>query len=75
VTFALTRPMPFEPFARHAHWGQWHFMPSETHPMGGMQFQVTLLAILVYLVLNGNGVNEAGPPTGDLARAPLQPPA
>jgi putative oxidoreductase len=42
------------------HWGQWHFMATETHPMGGMQFQVTLLAILVYLLLKGNGVNEAG---------------
>lgn len=36
------------------HWGQWHFMATETHPMGGMQFQVTLLLILVYLFLKGN---------------------
>jgi len=46
------------------HWGQWHFMASESHPMGGMQFQVTLLAVLVYLALKGNGVNQvvaAGP--------------
>ena len=21
------------------HWGQWNFLPSETHPMGGLQFQ------------------------------------
>ena len=40
------------------HWGQWHFMATETHPMGGMQFQTTLLLILVYLLLKGNSVNE-----------------
>ncbi len=38
------------------HWGQWHFMATETHPMGGMQFQVTLLLILLYLALKGNSV-------------------
>lgn len=42
------------------HWGQWHFMATDTHPMGGMQFQVTLLLVLVYLALKGNGVNAAG---------------
>jgi putative oxidoreductase len=42
------------------HWGQWHFMATETHPMGGMQFQVTLLFVLVYLFLKGNGVNRSG---------------
>ncbi len=36
------------------HWGQWSFMATETHPMGGMEFQVTLLLILVYLVIKGN---------------------
>ena len=24
------------------HWGQWSFVPSATHPLGGAQFQVTL---------------------------------
>jgi len=48
------------------HWGQWHFMSTETHPMGGMQFQVTLLFGAIYLLLKGNLVNrgaksEAGP--------------
>jgi len=38
------------------HWGQWHFMATETHPMGGMQFQVTLTLVLVYLLIVGNGV-------------------
>ena len=48
------------------HWGQWHFMATETHPMGGMQFQVTLLLISVYLLLKGNGVNG---PEGSTAGA------
>jgi putative oxidoreductase len=43
------------------HWGQWHFMATESHPMGGMQFQVTLLAIVVYLALEGKGVSQTGP--------------
>ena len=37
-----------------AHWGQWHFMATPTHPMGGMQFQVTLLMVAVYLFIRGN---------------------
>ncbi len=40
------------------HWGQWSFAPSETHPMGGMEFQVTLLLIALYFVLRGNGIRE-----------------
>ncbi len=36
------------------HWGQWSFMATETHPMGGMEFQVTLLLISLYFLLNGN---------------------
>lgn len=40
------------------HWGQWAFAPSATHPMGGMEFQVTLLLLSLYLVLNGNRVNQ-----------------
>lgn len=42
------------------HWGQWHFMATESHPMGGMQFQVTLLTILLYFVLRGNGEVDRG---------------
>ncbi len=37
-----------------AHWGQWAFSPSETHPTGGMEFQVTLLLIAVYFLIRGN---------------------
>ncbi len=36
------------------HWGQWNFVPSETHPMGGMQFQSVLILIMLYLVFTGN---------------------
>ena len=36
------------------HWGQWSFMATDTHPMGGMEFQVTLLLISLYFVLKGN---------------------
>ena len=37
-----------------AHWGQWHFMATATHPMGGMQFQVTLAMMSAYLMIKGN---------------------
>ncbi len=37
-----------------AHWGQWHFMATPTHPLGGMQFQVTLLLVALYLLIRGN---------------------
>lgn len=38
------------------HWGQWHFMATPTHPLGGMQFQVTLLLLALYLMIRGNEV-------------------
>jgi putative oxidoreductase len=38
------------------HWGQWHFMATETHPMGGMQFQVVLLLLALYFLVRGNDV-------------------
>ncbi len=37
------------------HWGQWSFVASDTHPMGGMEFQVLLLGIGLWFVLVGNG--------------------
>jgi putative oxidoreductase len=52
------------------HWGQWHFMASETHPMGGMQFQVTLLMVLTYLALKGNGVGHLRPGSGTRPSGP-----
>ncbi len=36
------------------HWGRWSFVPSETYPMGGMEFQATLLLVALYLVFKGN---------------------
>ena len=36
------------------HWGRWSFVPSESHPMGGMEFQVVLLAIGLAYALRGN---------------------
>lgn len=36
------------------HWGQWHFMSTATHPLGGMMFQVALIMVALYLVAKGN---------------------
>lgn len=36
------------------HWGQWSFMMSKTHPMGGIEFQVMLLAVALYFAMRGN---------------------
>jgi len=35
------------------HWPRWNFVPSESHPMGGMEFQVVLLLIAAWFVLGG----------------------
>ena len=36
------------------HWGRWNFVPSESHPMGGFEFQAVLLLVLLFLVITGN---------------------
>ena len=36
------------------HWGRWNFTPANGFPMGGMEFQVILLLIAVYVVIVGN---------------------
>ena len=36
------------------HWGRWSFTPSESHPMGGMEFQVVVLLIGLYFLVRGN---------------------
>jgi len=36
------------------HWGRWNFVPSETHPMGGFEFQAVLLLLMLYLLITGN---------------------
>ncbi len=33
------------------HWPRWSFVPSESHPMGGMEFQVVLLGIALCIQL------------------------
>ena len=43
------------------HWGRWNFVPTETHPMGGMEFQVVLALLMLYLVITGNkGIQSVG---------------
>lgn len=36
------------------HWGQWNFVPSASHPMGGFEFQAVLLLIMFYVAAVGN---------------------
>ncbi len=36
------------------HWGRWNFVPTESHPMGGMEFQVVLALVMLYPVITGN---------------------
>ncbi|MEJ2466366.1 MAG: hypothetical protein P8045_11790 [Candidatus Thiodiazotropha sp.] len=36
------------------HWGRWNFVPNEDFPLGGMEFQVTLALLALYLVVAGN---------------------
>ncbi len=36
------------------HWGQWNFLPSQSHPIGGIEFQVVLLLVSLYFVVKGN---------------------
>lgn len=35
------------------HWPQWSFVANEAKPMGGMEFQVTLIGIALYFILAG----------------------
>jgi putative oxidoreductase len=37
------------------HWGRWNFVPTDTHPLGGMEFQVILILVMLYFVIIGNG--------------------
>ncbi|NND64989.1 MAG: DoxX family protein [Gammaproteobacteria bacterium] len=43
------------------HWPRWNFMISESHPAGGMEFQVVLLLIALYFLIVGNGVSAKEP--------------
>lgn len=44
------------------HWPRWNFEPSESHPVGGMEFQVALILISLYLLVKGNGVKAGEAP-------------
>ncbi|MCP4051204.1 MAG: DoxX family protein [bacterium] len=37
-----------------AHWGQWVFMATKSHPMGGIEFQVTLCLTGLYFLLKSD---------------------
>jgi putative oxidoreductase len=37
------------------HWGKWSFVVSDSHPIGGMEFQVVLLALGLWFAATGNG--------------------
>lgn len=36
------------------HWGRWNFVATESHPMGGMEFQVVLLLMALFFLVKGN---------------------
>ena len=36
------------------HWGRWNFLPSETHPIGGFEFQAVMTLIMLYVAITGN---------------------
>jgi len=36
------------------HWGRWNFVPTQDFPMGGMEFQATLILVALYLLVTGN---------------------
>ena len=38
------------------HWGQWSFMPTESHPIGGIEFHVVLLSVTLFFAIMGNQV-------------------
>jgi putative oxidoreductase len=44
------------------HWGRWNFVPTESYPMGGFEFQAVLLLITLYLLVTGNrGIDNKQP--------------
>ncbi len=46
-----------------AHWPRWSFEPSESFPIGGMEFQVTLILISLYLLVKGDRVKSGASPS------------
>lgn len=50
------------------HWGRWNFVPSESHPMGGFEFQAVLTLLMLYVAITGNcGIRRVG--TGNVSAA------
>jgi len=43
------------------HWGRWNFVPTQDFPMGGMEFQVTLMLVALYLIVTGNRAFRTAP--------------
>ncbi len=43
------------------HWGRWNFVPTEDFPMGGMEFQVRLMLVALYLIVTGNRAFRTAP--------------
>ena len=38
------------------HWPQWSFAPTESAPMGGMEFQTSMVLLGVYFLLRGKDI-------------------
>jgi putative oxidoreductase len=38
------------------HWPQWSFAPTESAPMGGMEFQISMVLLGVYFLLHGKDI-------------------
>jgi len=43
------------------HWGRWNFVPTDDFPMGGMEFQATLILVALYLIVTGNRAFRTAP--------------
>jgi putative oxidoreductase len=41
------------------HWPRWSFVPSESHPMGGMEFQTAMLLLGIFLLIKGKAIESA----------------
>ncbi len=44
------------------HWGRWNFVPTDTHPLGGMEFQVLLVLVMLFLIITGNSAIRSADP-------------
>ena len=43
------------------HWGRWNFVPTQDFPMGGMEFQASLILVALYLLVTGNQAFRSEP--------------